>query len=250
MRQQVYNEFSSLEDKHWWFTSRRRYIDKVISRFFTRDPQRLSFCEIGCGTGGNLAMLANYAEVEAVEMNDLARQIVNNKNISGLRKVAAGHLPDNIPLDSKFDGVFALDVIEHVENDLAGLKALKTLLSDDGLLITTVPAYQWLWSAHDVANHHFRRYTKTRYSTLIQNAGYEICYASYFNTLLFPLAALSRLMMSIRAERDTDATINMPPRFINRLLAWIFGFERLWAGKVFMSFGLSIIVVAKVRDRH
>lgn len=239
MQQQVYNSFSSLESKHWWFTARRKYLNKVISTFF-RGRSGLEFCEVGCGTGGNLSMLSDYGTVEAVEMNDQAREIVINKNLPKVTQIHSGYLPDNLPLTKKFDGVFALDVIEHVEDDLSALKVLKGCLKSNGYLVTTVPAYQWLWSKHDEENHHFRRYTKGRYVELIESAGYSVCYSSYYNSLLFPLAAVSRLLGG-----DKEASLKMPPSFINKTFKFIFGVESLWAAKLTIPFGLSIVVVAE-----
>lgn len=245
MEQSLYHEFSKLEAKHWWFTGRRRYLQTVIERFFN-NTSKLSVCEIGCGTGGNLGILSQFVKTDAVEMNDDARQLAKEKQIKNA-KIHSGYLPDNIPLTEQYDGVFALDVVEHVEDDLAAIKRLKSLVNKDGLLITTVPAYQWLWSKHDIANHHFRRYTKKRYCQLIESAGLEVCYASYFNTILFPLAVLSRLVEFItdKFASNQDATLSMPTAFINRLFSVIFNLESLWASKISMPFGLSIIVVAK-----
>lgn len=251
MEQNVYLEMQELENRHWWFCARRDYLRKVISRFYKGDDAERRFCEIGCGTGGNLALLAEFAKVDAVEMNDAARDMARQKSVTGVNDINAGYLPDAIPLDQQYDGVFALDVIEHVEHDLAGTQALSGLVKDDGYLITTVPAYQWLWSEHDIANHHFRRYNLSQYKKLITDAGYDIVYASYFNTLLFPLAAISRLFSRAsnndNSQSDSKATLAMPSPVVNGLLSSVFRLETLWAGKLSMPFGLSIVVVARKR---
>ena len=247
MQQHVYSKFSSLEKTHWWFVARRAFIRKVISYFFQN--KQLEFCEIGCGTGGNLPMLTEFAQVDAVEMNSEARNIIMNKNNNpSLLSINEGHLPNNINLKKTYDGVFSLDVIEHVEDDLSALQSLKPLIKKDGYLILTVPAYQWLWSEHDVANHHYRRYTKAKFEKLIKTAGYEIEYSSYFNTLLFPLAVLSRLFENLFTSKSKprENTLNMPSAFTNTIFKRIFSLESCWAGKLKMPFGLSIIVVAKI----
>lgn len=244
MQQEVYSSFSALENKHWWFTARRKYLNKVISTFFDK-KKNYQLCEIGCGTGGNLPMLSGFGTVEAVEMNQQARELVVSKKLNNVTKVHSGYLPDNLPLDKKFDGIFALDVIEHVKDDLSALKVLREHLNDDGFLITTVPAYQWLWSEHDVANHHHRRYTKKQYTKLIESAGYNIRYSSYYNSLLFPLAAVSRLL-----NHSKDSSLSMPASFINKTFKFIFGLESLWAAKLVMPFGLSIVVVAELKSTN
>lgn len=249
MEQKIYHEFATLEGKHWWFVARRRYLRAIIERYFGSKDKML-FCEVGCGTGGNLRMLAENATVDAVEMNDKAREQVGQNFKSTIRSIHSGYLPDNIRLDDNYDGVFALDVIEHVEDDLAALNALANLTSEDGLLVTTVPAYQWLWSEHDVANHHFRRYSKTQYCQLFNEAELEILYASYFNSVLFPLAALTRLLNKLIMPTGTNASsaLTMPHRLINKLLTSLFSIEQLWAGKLAIPFGLSIVVVARPKN--
>lgn len=246
MEQQVYQEFNELEGQHWWFRGRRKYLRRLISSYLSPSSRARSLCEIGSGTGGNLPMLTEFGSVDAVEMDDNARHIIENKKVPGVRLVQGGSLPDHITLDEAYDGVFSLDVIEHVEDDLAALIRLRELLSADGLLFTTVPAYQWLWSAHDDANHHKRRYTKSAYCELLQRAGFEIRYASYFNSLLFPLAVIERLMSKLKPgrKRNDKATLTMPAGWLNRVFYGIFGIESAWAGKLRFPFGLSIAVVA------
>jgi len=253
MEPHVYDQFNELEGTHWWFSARRSYLKAVIERLFPSSgvKQKLEFCEIGCGTGGNIKLLSEFGVVDAVEMNDEAREFVKNKNLDGLRHLSGGHLPDNINLKQKYDAVFALDVIEHVEDDANAVKALEEFITSEGYLITTVPAYQWMWSSHDVANHHKRRYTLSQYSSLLKQAGFKIKYKSYFNTLLFPLAVVDRLGSSKSKSNaaELEATIvKLPPKPINSIFKFIFNIERIWAGRVSMPFGLSIVVVAE-RDK-
>lgn len=250
MESHVYDQFNQLEGSHWWFSARRAYLKTIIKRLFPdfKTKDKLEFCEIGCGTGGNIALLSEFAVVDAIEMNDEAREFVKNKKLGGLRHLDSGHLPDNINLEHKYDAVFALDVIEHVEDDANAIKALDRLIAPDGYLVTTVPAYQWLWSSHDIANHHKRRYTLGQYTKLLKKAGFKIKYKSYFNTLLFPLAVIDRLVSRKPGSADAeivDATIELPSKPINGLFKFIFKLERIWAGRISMPFGLSIIVVAE-----
>ena len=249
MEQHVYDQFNELEEQHWWFSARRKYLDKIIKSLQFNHNEAHKFCEIGSGTGGNLAMLCRYAKVDAVEMNDDARKIIERKQIAGVQNVFSGYLPDNMPLKKKYDAVFSLDVIEHVEDDQAAVAQIKQYLRDDGWLVTTVPAYQWLWSAHDDANHHKRRYTKTQYCSLLESAGYDIVYASYFNTILFPLAVLERFFTRLVSgnENNDHAVLKLPSKLINTVFTILFGLESNWAGKLRMPFGLSIVVVAKVK---
>lgn len=247
MEQEVYLEFDRLEGKHWWFRGRRKYLKSLIRRLYSRfisEGAELNFCEIGSGTGGNLSMLTEFATVDAVEMNELARELIRQKKNERVRGVQFGSLPDSIPLQGRYDGVFSLDVIEHVEQDLMAIKQLAKLVKPNGYIITTVPAYQWLWSQHDVANHHKRRYTLKRYRSLFIEAGLEVHYASYFNTLLFPLAVLGRIGSRIKPRSNDQAVISMPGFFLNSVLHSLFSLESYWAARAKIPFGLSIVVVA------
>ena len=249
MEQQVYAELNDLEDKHWWFCARRKYIRSAIQKIFS-GKEHLEFCEIGSGTGGNLAMLSEFATVDAVEMNTEARRIITDEKSAKLRAIYDGYLPDGLTLNKQYNGVFILDVLEHVKNDSNALIRIRELVTPNGYLIATVPAYQWLWSEHDVANHHKRRYTIANINSVVESAGFEVIYKSYFNTVLFPLAVLSRLWSRIKRidHKQAESSLKMPSSILNSALLWIFGLESKWAGRLCIPFGLSIIVIAKVGD--
>lgn len=173
-------------------------------------------------------------------MNNAARQMIESKSIVGVKNLYSGYLPDNMPSLEHYDAVFSLDVVEHVENDIAAVAKLSTYVKNDGYLITTVPAYQWLWSAHDEANQHFRRYTLNSYLKLFKNTDLEIVYASYFNTLLFPLAAISRFLQGLNVGSNADAnnSLKLPNHVVNFLLLKIFRLEAIIAGR-FKMHGLA-----------
>lgn len=234
-----------VEDQHWWFKARRKYLKNLLTRLLN-GKKNLKLCEIGCGTGGNLEMLSSFGTLDAVEMNDYARTMAEAKNLPCVRRVLSGYLPDGIELREKYDIVLALDVLEHVENDKGAVRTIKSLLKDEGYLVTTVPAYQWLWSRHDEVNMHFRRYTRQSYSNLLNSEGLNITYASYFNSLLFPTVALERLIeKAFKTNIDTSTNLGIPSAIINRALYIIFNTESLWAGRLSVPFGLSVVAIAK-----
>ena len=249
MKPELYETFSAVEDRHWWFSARRQYIRRLIERYVVSDDG-IAFCEVGCGTGGNLQMLAREATVDAVEMDDFGRACAIARNVEGVRTIEAGSLPDELPFTGPYQAVYSLDVIEHLREDSAAVKALGGLLSGDGTLFLTVPAYQWMWSYHDEANHHIRRYTRAELCRVVEEAGLQVVYSSYFNTILAPLAIAARFadkFMSVFRAPRSSIGLEMPPAWVNRILAAIFGLERHLAGRVSVPFGLSIVVVAKNR---
>jgi 2-polyprenyl-3-methyl-5-hydroxy-6-metoxy-1,4-benzoquinol methylase len=157
MERVVYQQMAELDQRHWWYRARREILADLIRRE-AMPPAAGRILEIGCGTGHNLAMLAEFGEVDAVELDDEARAIAQQR--LG-REVMNAPLPELTGLgDRRYDLVAALDVIEHVDDDAAALTAIAGKLKPGGKLVMTVPAHRWMWSAHDVVNHHKRRYSK------------------------------------------------------------------------------------------
>lgn len=249
MDKAAYLEMDNLEATNWWFVSRRRILDSIISTLRLRTDSNI--IEIGSGTGGNLEMLAKYGSVTAVEMDSLPLALSHNKNISGVQ-ILQGFLPNNLGINSdrKFDLVCILDVLEHIEKDHASLIAIKKLLSPNGRLLVTVPAYQWLWSSHDEYNHHKRRYTKRGLKHDLQNAGLTVLKSSYFNFFLFPIAVFARLSEKLTWIETKSSGVTMNSVFLNHLFRIIFTSEKLLARFSVFPYGLSIWAVAEVNNDH
>ena len=252
MEQDYYEEMLKTQNSNWWFIGRRNIIHSQIEKLNLKDNSEI--LEAGCGTGGNLELLAEFGNVSAFEMNEYA--LVASKKISGklMSKInnsielASGYCPDNIPFkEKKFDLICMLDVIEHIEEDDVTLLNLKSKLNNNGYILLTVPAYNWLWSKHDEINHHKRRYSKNSIKKLIQDKDMKLVKISYFNSFLFPIAAIVRFLnleMNVKKKevKNNRSIINIT---INWVLSKIFSFER-YLLKIFnFPFGLSIIVILK-----
>jgi len=240
MERVVFERMAELDQQHWWFVARRGILANLIRRF-VRLSKKALVLEVGCGTGHNLAMLGQFGRLDACELDAVARGMASDR--LG-RPVLEARLPDLSMFSmAGYDLVALLDVLEHVPDDLESLKAIRSLLRPGGSLVLTVPANPWMWTAHDVAHHHFRRYTKRSLNKLFAEAGFEVRLHSYFNTLLFPLIAAARIVGKITA-RDT-ADDKLPGRFVNAALQRIFGLEAGLIGRVPMPFGVSIIAVLR-----
>lgn len=236
----LFQEMASNEETHWWFVARRAIIDRILSKL-PRDGVTDIF-EAGCGTGGNLAMLSRYGTTYGMELDDTARAFATAQHIGEL---APGSLPDDIPFNDKtFDIIVILDVLEHIENDADALQALFPRLKQGGWLLVTVPAFNCLWSKHDEIHHHKRRYTVKGLQIIVSAAGYKPVYASYFNSLLFPVMAAGRLMQRLVGDRFPDGR-KKPNRYFNKILTWLFSIERFLVGDVFLPFGGSIILLGR-----
>ena len=136
--------------------------------------------------------------------------------------------------------------LEHIEDDTLALKELKEQLSSNGYLVITVPALMSLWGAHDVQNHHFRRYTRTSLNKVLDAAGFEIVRWSYFNTLLFPLIFLIRWINRNR-KLEGESDLEMPSLIINKVLTFLFGFERYLVRLFALPIGVSLGVTARIK---
>lgn len=243
MERHVFDRMAELDSRHWWFTARRQILAALISRL-VRPPKAARILELGCGTGHNLAMLGQFGAVEASELDDHARALASER--LG-RQVESAALPDLSAFPSgAYDLIALLDVLEHVPDDAAALSAIRVRLKPGGKLLVTVPANKWMWSAHDVAHHHYRRYRKSELFDVARRAGFAVDLISPFNSLLFPLIAAVRLAGRIRGKGEADDS--MPPAPVNSALAALFGLERHLVGRVPLPFGVSLVAVLRRPD--
>ena len=196
--------------------------------------------EIGCGTGHNLTMLGEFGSVDALEVDPIARGMAE-KRLG--RTVLSSPLPalDGLP-DDTYDMVAALDVVEHISDDTAALEGIARVLKAGGKLLMTVPAHQWMWSAHDVVNHHQRRYSKGGFKRLVDKSPLQLDSIGYLNSLLFPLAMAQRLASKITGKED--ANLAPPAEPINQVLERVFALERRVIGRIPLPPGLSLFAVA------
>ena len=241
MDSQVYKEHIEQEETHWWFVSRRNITSSLLKKLNL--PKNAKILDAGCGAGGNLPLLAEYGEVFGSEMNDEVRNHSISRNIG---TIAYGKLPDEIPFkDTKFDLIAMFDVLEHIEDDRTTLAAITNRLTPNGQLLITIPAFQFLFSEHDIAHHHFRRYSKKEIVQKVKEAGLTIEYINYWNFFLFPIAIMARLTDFLRPKNSRALGRKTPPYFVNQLLIKLVSSERFLNPKIPLPFGLSLMVVAR-----
>ena len=229
------------QNRHWWFRGRRAILKSVINGLNL--PEGARILEAGCGPGGNLEMLQQYGTVQAFEPFEPSIAQAQKASECDIRQ---GGLPDEIPFEGPFDLVGAFDVIEHIEEDEASLKALCEVTAEGGYAVFTVPAFQWLWSRHDEINHHKRRYHRKQFRARLEGAGYSVQFISYYNMFLFPVAVAVRLLRKIIGEGEPASDVEMPRfKFINDTLCFLFSSERFILRFMPLPFGLSLIAVCR-----
>lgn len=202
------------EDRHWWYRGRRKVLERVIDDL--RLPARARILDAGCGSGRNMVELARHGTVTGIELSEPSVALARER---GTGEVVAGSVLE-MPFEAgSFDLAASLDVIEHLEDDLAALRELRRVVAPGGSLLVTVPAYQWLWSGHDEINHHFRRYTRRTLQRVGEEAGWQQTRTTYFNSLLLPAAILLRVLDRF-SRKTTESSLDLwvPPEPLNWLL--------------------------------
>lgn len=251
----MYHRFAAVESAHWWFQGRRRIVAELLRDYLVDHPGtesgNLRILDIGAGTGEMVAMIREFGNVVAIDDSDDAVAYCRQRHPVGV-SVRCGRVPEALTGDEVFDVVTAFDVLEHIEDDVATLRAVRQVLVPGGRMLLTVPAYQLLWSHHDVYAGHLRRYRRDRLRDVIRRAGgFRVDRMAYFNTLLF-LPALAvrvtdrwRRWLVPRPTETSDPHLALPPAPVNRALRTVFAAESRMLRHVDLPFGVSLIALCR-----
>jgi SAM-dependent methyltransferase len=232
-----------LEDTYWWFVARRRLVGNLVARYRPRQSP-LRILDVGCGTGATLGVLSEYGEVTGVDSSRDALRFCRQRGHRNLVLAQAERLP---VLSESVDVITGLDLLEHIPDDGAAVRELARALRPGGLLVITVPAYPFLWSEHDEALSHIRRYRARRLRHLLEGADLRVERLSPLITSLLPAIAALRLLQRLRLRKRGDARTAYiePPRSVNRLLTWLLGIESAWLIRFNLPVGVSLLAVAR-----
>lgn len=231
----IYKDMIHQENNHWWFKARREILNDFL---LSLDLEKnISILEVGCGTGGNINMLKQHGKVKAIEMDKFAIDYAKSTGV----EIRQGFLPNNFPYEEKFDLICMFDVLEHIEEDEETLHLIAKHLKPNGKFIITVPAYQWLYGTHDKLLHHKRRYSKKELVRKV-NKQYNIKQISFFNTLLFPIVIIARII-DVIGKSDTATGYATPNRILNSMFYSIFKMEKKLLKKIHFPFGTSLITI-------
>jgi SAM-dependent methyltransferase len=247
MQQHTYAIMRRVEESHWWFAGRRRIIRSFVARVCREltsargAEAQLNILDVGCGTGANLEMLDEFGTAEGVDISSEALAFCRERGLTRVKQGAAEALPYE---PESFDLVTGLDVVEHLDDDLAGLREMRRVLRRSGRAVLFVPAFMFLWGVQDDISHHRRRYTLPELKRAVQRAGFVVERASYVNLSFFAPILLGRLLMratKLRPESENNLTLG----FLNGVLGKILGAESWPLSYMNFPLGVSIICVAR-----
>lgn len=242
MQDDVYQTMFEVEDRHWWYTAKQQIVLNLLHRYLpAANGSRPRVADLGCGCGAMLARLNGGFDAVGIDGSPHAIEFCVQRGV----RAELGNFSAGLSLTGgQFDAVLLLDVLEHLEDDRAAASQAVSLLRSGGILIATVPAYQWLWSYWDDLHHHFRRYNRRQLGELFKGAGLRVDLLSYANTALFPVAATVRMMQKKSRPVDPKAAMRVPSAPVNWALKTLYSSERHILGRVPLPFGLSVISVA------
>jgi len=233
-----------VEQSHWWHIGRRQIIAsfvKDICRHVT--DRRPRILDVGCGTGANLLMLSEFGDAEGVDVSEDALAFCHERGLNQVKLGAAEALPYD---DGTFDLVTALDVVEHMDDDLAGLKEMRRVLRPGGRVLLFVPTFMFLWGLQDEVSHHRRRYRLPELARVLEQAGFEIERTTYANiTFFLPILMMRQLMRLTGIKTDSENNINLSA--LNGVLGRVFGTESWFLKRMNLPFGVSGLCVARAK---
>jgi len=235
------------EQGHWWFRSRRDLIRKQVAKAVGEIPapgRKLRLLDFGCGTGFNLGLLSEFGEVTGADRFQAEHEQFRLEHGFPMLDVER----DLLANAGRFDVVTALDVLEHLDDDVAGLRTLDQLLAPGGQIVLTVPAYQWLWGGEDVISEHRRRYTQTQLERCCAAANLRVEFVSYFNLSILPVVTSviwGRRLLTPSAPPQTS--LSTPSHWLNEALYNLTSREAALVGSESLRMPAGASIVCRLR---
>lgn len=234
-----------LEDHNWWFVGTRAICLDLLDDALGPSAAPRRILDVGCGTGLLLERLATRGRPVGVDVSSIALDFCRLRNGGPLIQADGTRLA---VADSSFDAVTAIGVIEHLDRDREALAEWRRVLRPGGAIVLLTSAYQWMWSGHDVSNHHTRRYTAGAFRSLLEDSGLTPLKVSYVNTVLFPGIAAVRIVEKLRRrgrEPEPKKDTGEVPGPLNRALLGVLDLERRAIARRPLPFGVSIVASAR-----
>jgi len=243
MLDEAYQALSELQDTHWWNVGARHIYRRLLDLGVVPNKEQLRMLDIGCGPGANLELLGEYGRITGLDVSAQALMKIAARPAMGLVQASVDALP--FAADS-FDGVHLLGVIEHLDDDLAALQEAVRVSKHGAAVVLLTSALPILWSHHDEANLHRRRYMRKQLAALFTQAGLRSEVLSYQNFFVFPITLVVRMWQRFTSD-GPQFDVGNPPEFINRLLIWLVRLEAWMIGRVNLPIGVDLVALCRVR---
>jgi SAM-dependent methyltransferase len=242
VRQDEYEIMHAHELSHWWFRGRRRVLVDLLRGVAGLRAGSLRILDYGCGTGGNTSEYASLGAVVGIEPDAAAVRLARARGGAQYCRTNGTQLPFR---QGAFDAVVASDVLEHIEDDRAAASEIARVLRPGGAAIISVPAHQWLFSEHDAALHHFRRYSKASLRDVLERGGLRIRRLSYWDATLFPAICLHRILGKRRRLHPPRSDTSSAPWLLNEALVGLLAVEAALLRHAPLPWGSSLLGVAE-----
>jgi SAM-dependent methyltransferase len=242
MLPEAYEALAGLENGHWWFVGERHVYRSLIELGAGKPQGVLRMLEVGCGSGGNLSLLGEYGPTTGLELSAQALALVPQRPTLGLVQASAEALP--FARDS-FDGVHLLGVIEHLPDDQAALHEANRVCRAGGMVALLTSALPILWSHHDEANLHQRRYLRSQLKAKLLRARLAPIRLTYQNFFVFPPTLLVRLWQR-RKQGPPRYDMGTPPSWINSLLILLVRLEAWLIRFISLPIGVDLVAACRV----
>ncbi|MEK7595204.1 MAG: class I SAM-dependent methyltransferase [Patescibacteria group bacterium] len=241
-----YKKIADFEKSYWWHLGKIHLLNSLLNTYL-RPSEKPLIMEIGCGTGEVLKALAKRGEVIGL---DISTQALSFSKKLGMKNLILGDFNelDLTPYKNKLDAVVALDVLEHIQADLKAIKRVHEILKKDGLFFVNVPAHKFLWSEHDEALHHKRRYRMNEITKKLEDGGFKVIKRTYFVSFAFPAIAFFRVWSNFFGRNIYPKTSYvLLPAFLNSLMLKMLKFEAFIVTHGFLPMGTTVAIVAQRR---
>jgi len=247
MNEAEYRKLAEFETDYWWFVARRRLVSSLIRKYVLNLPETSSYLDVGCGCGTALDEIRQEsAQSVGMDISPIALAIARSRIVTPLVAGDAWTLPF---ADGSFDLVTYLDVLEHVRHDLDCIEECRRVLRPGGYIVVSAPAMDFLWSEHDEALHHLRRYSRRALKAKLTAGGFRVVKMTYaVCTLCIPIFVVRFLTAfgKRRVEPETMITELWP--WVNRTLIAFHDIENAVSRAVGLPFGTGLVCIARKED--
>lgn len=235
-------KYHKLEETNWWFQARKDIIIKLIDKI----DKKSKVLEVGCSGGPLIKSLTNIGcpHVYGIDVSESSIQLCKKRGIKTAFVMDGAKTTFD---DETFDIIIASDVLEHIKKDRLALSEWRRILTPGGMLIIFVPAFNFLWSEHDIINKHYKRYSRKDLMHTLQKSGFFIKRSSYWNFFLFFPVTITRIFQQILLKKKGKDQLYALNPALNNFLLSLLKLENKYLKRFNFPLGVSVFAVAVKR---